>query len=140
MRKNLSGARKYSREFFESLTADLHKANLKTIEILLPVNQVGEDEYKISPEELLNRERNYPSLVLRAVNKRTNETLKILFINRNSKAAFMDDTFPSGESQPPGLYFQSPDPARAYAVFQFFYEYLSRPDTGGRCTPFLGHF
>ena len=50
-------------------------------------------------------------------------------MNRNSKASFFDDTFPSGESARPGLYFQSADPGRTYAVFQFFYEYLTGPDT-----------
>ena len=131
MRNSIAGSRRYSREFFESLVADLRKARLDKIDVLLPANLVGAEAHLISPEELLNRERNYPSLILRASNPRKKETLKMLFINRNSRAVFLDDTFPSGESNPPAIYFQSPDPGRTYSVFHFFLDYFRRPETGG---------
>jgi len=131
IRRTLEGSRKYSREFFESFVSDLTKARFDRIEVLLPANQVGAEAHVVSPGELLNRERNYASIVLRAINIRKKETLKVLFINRNSRAVFLDDTFPSGESQPPGLYFQSPDPGRTYSVFHFFHDYLKRPGTSG---------
>lgn len=136
-RRSLDGTRKYSREFFEKLLADLEHAGFSGAEIRLPHNVVGMDNCLISPRELLNRERNYPSLILVAVRPGSQETLKVLFVNRSARAFFVDDTFPSGESQPPGLYFQSPDPARAYAVFEFFYDYLRTPRLAGYRALFL---
>jgi hypothetical protein len=40
------------------------------------------------------------------------------------------DTFPSGHSESTGLFVQSPDPARTYALFHFFYEYMERSKAG----------
>jgi hypothetical protein len=126
-RRSLSGARTYTREFFEKLLADLKEGGFPNLVVKLPHNLVGMDNSTLSPDEFLRRERNYASLILVAQSVRSDETLKILFVNRNAKTFFVDDTFPSGESQPPALYFQSPDPGRAYAVFAFFYDYLTEP-------------
>ncbi len=126
-RRSLSGARKYTREFFEKLLADLKDGGFPNLVIKLPHNLVGMDNSTVSPDDLLRRERNYASLILVAQSPETDETLKILFVNRNAKTFFVDDTFPSGESQPPALYFQSRDPGRAHAVFAFFYDYLTAP-------------
>lgn len=126
-RRSLSGSRKYSLEFFKGLISDLSKAGFTKIEVKLPYNIVGPQEYTISAEKLIERERNYPSLILVATNSKKKETLKVLFVNRVAKVTFVDDTFPSGESGPPALYFQSPDPARVFSVFEFFYEYFKKP-------------
>lgn len=126
-RGTLDGKRKYSREFFQSLVNDLTGAGFDDIKVVLPHNIATIEESEISVEELLRRERNYPSLILRVKSSSNNETLKILFVNRNSRAVFVDDTFPNGESEPPQLYFQSPDPGRTFAVFEFFKEYLKKP-------------
>ena len=128
-RGGLGGSREYSREFLEAFLADLSRAGFDQIEMMLPHNLVGIEQHIVSPRDYLDRERNYPSVILRATDSSKRETLKVLFVNRSSKAAFFDDTFPSGESARPGLYFQSPDPGRTYSVFQFFYEYLTGPGT-----------
>lgn len=130
-RKTFSGSRGFSREFFETFLADLERARFDHVEVMLPHNLVGIDEHLITGQEFLDRERNYPAVIVRAKDSQKQETLKVLFVNKDSKASFFDDTFPSGESQRPGLYFQSPDPGRTYAVFQFFYEYLTRSETAG---------
>ena len=126
-RCQLNGSRKYSRNFFERFVSDLRSSGFTNISVLLPHNWVPHAESTVTIDDLLKRERNYPALVLVARAEERNETLKVLFVNRNSKAVFIDDTFPNGESEPPQLYFQSPDPARTYAVFNFFREYLQRP-------------
>jgi hypothetical protein len=118
---------KYSREFFTSLCSDLVSCKFNDIKIMLPHNYVKIESSIIATTELLNRDRNYPALILIAKSQEYQETLKVLFINSNSKAVFADDTFPNGQSEPPQLYFQSPDPGRVYAVFEFFKEYLQTP-------------
>jgi len=77
--------------------------------------------------DYLGRERNYAPVILKAAATSKNELIKILFINSNARAVFADDTFPAAESEPPGVFFQSPDPARAYALSEYFYEVLSAP-------------
>ncbi len=93
----------------------------------MPHNIVKIGESIITVDELLKRERNYPALILVAKSTKRKETLKVLFVNRNLQYVFADDTFPNAQSEPPQLYFQSPDPARVYAVFEFFREYLQQP-------------
>jgi len=131
-RKQLSSSRKYTREFFQTLLTDLRSAGFTQSEVKLPFNQTGVEESTISPEEFLKRERNYPALILVAREPKREETLKILFVNRSAKVTFIDDTFPSAESGPPALYFQSPDPGRTHSVFEFFNDYLNRPSLGRR--------
>ena len=126
-RRSITVSLKYTRDFFKSFLTDLRSAGFKQIQVKLPLNLTSEEEYLISPEELLSRERNYPSLILQAINNEKKETIKVLFVNRNSKTVFVDDTFPSGESISPSIYIQSPDPARAYSLLEFFYEYLTKP-------------
>ena len=130
-RGRLHGGLKYSRDFFERFVGDLQRAEFKQITILLPHSHVPLEEAEISVEELLQRERNYPALILVAKAPDRRETLKVLFVNRNSKAVFKDDTFPNAESEPPQLFVQSPDPARSYSLFEFFREYLHSPSMGG---------
>jgi hypothetical protein len=126
-RAALNGARKYSREFFQKLVGDLSNSGFDEIHVLLPHNLVKVGESTVAVTELLTRERNYPAIILLARSTSKDETLKVLFVNKNSKAVFIDDTFPNAESEPPQLYFQSPDPGRTYAVFEFFREYLQTP-------------
>lgn len=122
----LGGSRKYSREFFQTLCNDLTQSGFDDIKILLPHNIVKLENSIITVDELLKRERNYPSLILKAISTSRNETFKILFINKNSNSVFADDTFPNAQSEPPQLYFQSPDPGRAYSVYNFFHDYLTK--------------
>ena len=126
-RRVLNGSRHYTREFFETFVADLARAGFSLIEIRLPYNVTGVGEDVLSAEEFLDRDRNYPALLIVATNSERHETLKVLLINRDAKTLFVDDTFPSGESEPPSIYFQSPDPGRTFSVFEFFFEYVSRP-------------
>jgi hypothetical protein len=107
--------------------SDLRASGFESVSVRLPHNFVQVGQSQVTVEELLKRERNYPALILVARAERADETIKILFVNRNSRAVFVDDTFPNAESEPPQLYVQSPDPARAYALFHFFREYLQRP-------------
>lgn len=124
-RRNISRNYKFDRRFLEKLVSDLRKANFKSVTVKLPHNLIKNDEPdEIEIQEFLDSERNYPSVILIAENNENRETLKILFVNTSTKAFFKDNTFPSGHSEPAELYFQSPDPARTYALFEFFYDYL----------------
>ena len=127
-RRNLDRRRKYSREFFSSLIQMLSEAGFDDISIILPHNYetVNPRESIVSIQEFLERERNYAATILVAKSRERNEILKILFVNSSAKAIFVDDTFPSAMSEPPALFFQSPDPARTYALFQYFFEVLSK--------------
>jgi hypothetical protein len=127
-RKALSGRHWWDRAFIVKLGSDLSSAGFSNVVVKLPHNLVGMENSKIPIQEFLDRDRNYPSVIFVAKNGSTNETIKILFVNISRKAFFLDDTFPSGHSEPPQLFVQSPDPARAYSLFNFFYEYL-RQDT-----------
>lgn len=126
-RASLNGSRKYSREFFEKLCSDLTQSGFDQLNILLPHNIVKIGDALITVDEFLKRERNYPALILIAKSTRLDETLKVLFVNRNLHCVFADDTFPNAKSEPPQIYFQSPDPGRVYAVFEFFREYVQSP-------------
>lgn len=125
-RRNLDRRRKYSKEFFLSLLQRLSEAGFEDVSIVLPHNYETVDPRNsiVSVQEFLNRERNYAATILMARAKERNELLKILFVNSSAKALFVDDTFPSAASEPPALYFQSPDPARAYALFEYFFDLL----------------
>jgi hypothetical protein len=128
-RRSLDRRTKYSRQFFESLVAQLREAGFDDISVILPHNYPSVDPRhpEESVDDFLGRDRNFAAVILKAHARAARETLKVLFINSNAKAIFVDDTFPMAESEPSGVYFESPDPARAYGVFQFFYEQLSRP-------------
>lgn len=123
-RETFSQHYKFNKSFLEKLISDLKGANFDQITVRLPHNLVenGKDEIQIG--EFLDRERNYPSIILIAKSTNTRDVIKILFVNISTKAFFKDDTFPSGHSESPELYVQSSDPARAYALFGFFYDYL----------------
>jgi len=125
-RRHLDRRRKYSKEFFLSLLQRLSEAGFEDISIVLPHNYETVDPRQsiISVQEFLDRERNYAATILIARARERNELLKILFVNSSAKALFIDDTFPSAASEPPALYIQSPDPARAYALFEYFFELL----------------
>lgn len=121
----------YDRRFFDKFTNDLISAGFKKIHIKLPHNLAGMENQEQELEEFLKRERNYPSLILVAEDTNRNETIKVLFVNISRKAFFVDDTFPSGHSEPSEIYVRSPDPARAYALLKFFVDYFK----GGRRSP-----
>jgi len=127
-RKKLDRRRNYSKEFFLSLLQILSEAGFEDISIVLPHNYETVDPRNsiVSAKEFLSRERNYAATILIARAKERNELLKILFVNSSAQALFIDDTFPSAASEPPALYFQSPDPARAYALFEYFYDLLKQ--------------
>ncbi|MDP3953330.1 MAG: hypothetical protein Q8P99_00705, partial [bacterium] len=123
-RKEFSQHYKFNREFLEKLVSDLKQTGFSSVTVKLPHNLLRDDKDEITIDEFLNRERNYPSIILIGRNEGQQETIKVLFINISTKAFFKDDTFPSGHSEPPELYVQSPDPARVHALFGFFYDYL----------------
>jgi hypothetical protein len=127
-RRYLDRRKKYSREIFLSLLPELSEAGFEDISVVLPHNYETVDPRNsvIPVQEFINRERNYAAVIVIAKSKDRNETLKILFVNSSAKALFVDDTFPSAASEPPALYFQSPDPARTYALFEYFYEILNQ--------------
>ena len=131
-RRTLDRRRKYTREFFETLISRLGEAGFDDIRIVLPHNYSSVDPRNsiVSAEDYLGRERNYAAIIVLAQSAPRNETLKILLVNSAATAIFVDDTFPSAASEPPALYFQSPDPARAYALFEYFHEYLSQGSLG----------
>lgn len=123
-RKAFSQHYKFDRKFLEKLVSDFKQAGFSAITVKLPHNLIQDSKDEITIDEFLNRERNYPSIILVGRNESQQETIKILFVNVSTKAFFKDDTFPSGHSESPELYIQSPDPARVYALFGFFYDYL----------------
>jgi hypothetical protein len=128
-RKALDRRRLYTREFFERLVGMLREAGLNDISVILPHNyqSVDPNNSNVSLSDYLARERNFAAIILKAQSCERKELMKILLINNSSKAVFVDDTYPSAASEPPSMYFQSPDPARAYAVFEYFFCELSRP-------------
>jgi hypothetical protein len=142
MRKELPGGRQWNRPFLKELGSDLLEAGFSDLTVKLPINlprvlsdDQSSDEQEILTalrkgslvlEEFLNRERNYPAIIFVAKNEAQKETIKILFGNISTETTFADSTFPSGNSVRSTLYVQSADPARAYALFKFFYEYLVR--------------
>lgn len=131
-RKSLDRRRHYTREFIESLVTRLTEAGFDRVTVVLPHNYESVDprNSEVGFADYLQRERNYAAVILKATATSRQELMKILFINSNARAVFADDTFPMAESEPPGVFFQSPDPARAYAVFEYFYDVLSAPSIG----------
>lgn len=125
LRKSFSGINHWNREFVEKFLEDLTIAGFDNINIKLPHNLVKIGKSEISKQDFLERERNYPSLIIFAVNTNNKETLKLLVVNISKQTFFLDDTFPSGLSEPTELYVQSPDPARTYSLLNFFYDYLN---------------
>lgn len=126
-RRALDSRTKYTKEFLDSLVSSLQGCGFTIFNIKLPHNIVGTANCEISYKELITRERNYPSLIFVAKNEEKNEVVKILFVNKSMQASFFDDTFPSGDSEPPELYISTQDPARTYALFEYYYEYLKKP-------------
>lgn len=127
-RRQLDRRRNYSKEFFLSLLQRLSEAGFEDVSVILPHNYETVDPRNsiVSVQEFLDRERNYAATILIAKAKERSELLKILFVNSSAKALFIDDTFPSAASEPPAIYFQSPDPARAYALFEYFFDLLNK--------------
>jgi hypothetical protein len=123
-RKRLKGNRLYSREFLVSFSEDLKRAGFTEIYIKLPHNIVGTENNKISLDDFLNKERNFPSLIFESINPTNNEEIKILFVNISAKAFFVDDIFPSGHSEPQEIFVRSNDPARVYSLINFFKSYI----------------
>jgi hypothetical protein len=132
-RRVLDRRRKYTCEFFESFIQRLSEAGFNDISIVLPHNYSSVDPTNsiISVPDFLSRERNYAAIIVKAKSTDKDELMKILLVNSTATAIFLDDTFPSAVSEPPTLYFQSPDPARAYALFEYFYELLSEASLAG---------
>lgn len=129
-RKAFAQYRKFNKQFIESFVGELKQAGLTDIEIKLPKNLIEDGKDVIKINEFLNRGRNYPALILIARNKSKSEELKALFINISSKTKFIDDTFPSGHSEPPELFVQTQDPVRTHGLFGYFYEYLVTKSLG----------
>jgi hypothetical protein len=139
-RRSLPSGHTWDRTILTSFAADLSKGGFHQITIKLPIDldTILDDELtqeqlitelqarEISIDEFLNRERNYRAVILVAKSKTTNETIKVLFGNISEKTTFSDSTFPSGHSARSTLYVQSPDPARVYPLFDFFYDYLTK--------------
>ena len=125
-RRGIPTNREYDKGFLEKLGKDLSEAGFDDIRIKLPHNLVGMEQNEISFKEFVERERNYPSVILCARSAAKSETLKVLFVNISRKAFFVDDTFPSGHSEPPEMFVQSPDPARVYALTGFFSDYFAK--------------
>ncbi len=126
----------FTRPVFEKLVSDLDTAGFCSINIMLPHNLVEGGKDLIPVDDFLDSERNYPSLILIAQNEHLNETIKVFLVNISKKAFFKDSTFPSGHSERPGVYVQSPDPARTHSLFEFFYNYLT--ESGRHSPSFLG--
>jgi hypothetical protein len=114
----------YSRDNLEKLGNDLHEAGFDKISVKLPHNLVGIESQEVPLQEFIERERNYPAVIFSAVSTERRETVKILFVNISRKTFFVDDTFPSGHSEPSELFVQSPDPARVYSLAGFFGDYF----------------
>lgn len=141
IRKRIGSGFHWGRSFLSQLGTDLSMAGFTKITVKLPIDlsvivkeslpieERIESELRkreINFQDFLDRERNYPAVILIAVNNERQETLKILFVNTSKKTSFTDTTFPSGHSVPSQIYVQSPDPARVYSLSHFFYEYLRK--------------
>jgi len=124
LRRRIKRTKIYDKDFLETLSRDLSSAGFSSITIKLPHNLVGMENHEISFDEFIQRERNYPSLIFVAYNSERNETIKVLFVNISKKAFFVDDTFPSGHSEPSEILVVSPDPARVFSLIGFFGYYF----------------
>ena len=139
-RKTLPSGHRWNRTFLTSFASDLSKGGLSQITVKLPIDleTILKDDLpqeqvvanlqarEIPIDKFLDRERNYRAVIMVATNATTNETVKVLFGNMSEKTTFADSTFPSGHSAQSTLYVQSPDPARVYPLFDFFYDYLTK--------------
>lgn len=114
---------KFDKAFLVSFVDNLKESWFWDITVKLPHNLVETWKDEINIQDFVDRWRNYPSIILIAKNN-NREIIKILFVNISKKAFFKDDTFPSWHSEPSELYVQSPDPARVYSLFGYFYDYL----------------
>ncbi len=120
-RKSFSRSIKFNKAFLESFKNALAAGGFSQVVFRLPHNILSEKENDvISYDDFLKRERNYPSVILIAINPKTDETVKVLFVNISTKTFFKDNTFPSGHSEPSELYIQS-TPDRLYSLFEFYY-------------------
>ena len=124
-RRRIPGTRLYDKDFLDQLGRDLGEAGFDQITVKLPYNLVGTDQHEISLGSFLERERNYPAVILLARRSGQEEAVKALFVNTGREAHFFDDTYPSGHSAVSGIYVQSRDPARVYSLTGFFGEYFT---------------
>jgi len=126
-RRVLDSRRQYTRPFFEAFVQKLKEAGFDELSVVLPHNYESVDPRNsiVTLEDYLKRERNFAAIILKARSSSRDELMKVLFVNSSDQAIFIDDTYPSAASEPTSLFFQSPDPARAFAVFEYFYEMLS---------------
>ncbi|UYN90732.1 MAG: hypothetical protein KIT08_05720 [Anaerolineales bacterium] len=130
-RKSIGGSRYWDKAFLNEFATMFRNAGFSVIRIRLPRNLIpAKEKDYISLETFFNRERNYPSIILEATNAKSKELIKVLFVNISKETYFVDDTFPSGHSQPTEIYVQSPDPGRTFSLLAFFYEYLSERSKG----------
>jgi hypothetical protein len=125
-RRTIPSNRVYSKENLQQLGSDLREAGFERLTVKLPHNLVGAENHEVLLEVFLERGRNYPAMILVAQSVERRETIKFLFVNISSKTYFIDDTFPSGHSEPSEFYVQSPDPARVYGLSGFFGAYLDK--------------
>jgi hypothetical protein len=125
--RSLNPSRRYDQALFTDLVRQLREAGFTIVSVVLPHNLSGRGigGSEISPEEFIQDGRNYPAIILRAQAPASNETIKVFFINTNSNAYFTDPTYPAATYGLPSLHVESPDPARAYALSQYFHERLS---------------
>ncbi|MCC6602783.1 MAG: hypothetical protein IT327_06215 [Anaerolineae bacterium] len=104
----------------------MSEAGFDRITVKLPYNLVGTEKHEIELQEFIERERNYPSIILSAISTERDESIKVLFVNISRKAHFFDDTFPSGHSEPSEIFVQSRDPARVFSLVGFFGDYFGK--------------
>ena len=128
--RNLDARSLYDRAFFEHFLRKLREAGLTDIEVLLPRDPAQPSTRPptvLTPETFVEQGWTTPGIVLRATspNRASGEVLKVLFITQASKLLFSDDTFPIADA-PPRLYFQSVDPARTFAIAEYFADQLSK--------------
>lgn len=131
-RKSFSKNRKFDRAFLEEFRKALAAGGFTSVSIKLPHNLIKDGKDELSYSDFLQRERNYPSVIVAAKNKKTNEEVKVLFVNISTKAFFQDNTFPSGHSESPELYILS-KPEHLNGLFDFYYSFLKNrsPITAG---------
>ncbi|MEM5564682.1 hypothetical protein WNY78_06185 [Psychroserpens sp. AS72] len=132
-RKTLVGRKKFDKKFIVSLKELFIEAKLKTITVKIPHNYVQKDEpNELDIDEFLNLDRNFPAIILRAINEKKNEEIKILFVNISTNSYFYDHTFPSGHSEPSEIYVSTNDPVRTWGLFEYFYNYLKKVERNNR--------
>lgn len=123
-RRSFTRNKKYDKAFLENFKVALSAGGFDKITFKLPINLVKDkNQSELTYEEFIARERNYASVILVAVSSSTGEVIKVLFVNISVKTFFMDDTFPSGHSEPSELYLQS-TPDRLHGMFEFYYSFF----------------